>query len=98
MFDPSGFCDGFDRLGWMIFSGVVVINDCLELIDRFRVFYVLDFLHVPGELQQEWNLQDKQNCVLLVPQLDDSILRDGQNGNNIKVNFSPNNDLLLMRL
>ena len=67
MFDSSGLRDGLDRLCWMIFGGIVVIDDSLELIDRFRVFYVLDFLHVPGQLQQEWNLQDKEDSVLLVP-------------------------------
>lgn len=98
MLDPSGFCDGFYGLGWMIFSRVIVIDDGLELVDRFRVFYVLDFLHVPGQLQQERNLQDKQDSILLVPQLNDPILRDGQNGNNVKINFSPNDYLFLMRL
>lgn len=67
MFDPSGFCDGFYGLGWMIFSRVIVIDNGFELVDRFRVFYVLDFLHVPGQLQQERNLQHKQNSILLVP-------------------------------
>lgn len=33
MFDPSGLCDGLKGLGWVIFNGVIVIDNGLQLID-----------------------------------------------------------------